>query len=174
LQGTNRYPTLDYTLETITLATPFIEWGWVIDQHRRAWRDGKPDQQQIAQLATLGLAATQLGVGLLKYVVKRKRPARRYQPRLWNTRITSSFPSGHAASSAAFAVITARQCPAARPLIAAYLIASAYSQVYVGNHYAVDVLGGLIIGGAVGHWALGTRDASDDKPAVISIYLPLD
>ena len=174
LEGTNQHPGLDYTLETISLATPFIEWAYVLDLHSKAWPDGDPDQQEFAQLATIGLVSVQLGVGLLKYVVNRKRPARRYQPRLWNTRITPSWPSGHAASSAAFATIAAHQHPSAGPLIYAYLLASAYSQVYVGNHYAFDVLGGLIVGGAVGLWILDTMDDTGANPAVISIYLPLD
>ncbi|MFC1481689.1 phosphatase PAP2 family protein [Candidatus Neomarinimicrobiota bacterium] len=173
LEGANQHPGLDYTMETISLAAPCIEWGFTLSLHNGAGRDGKTDRQEFAQRATAGLVLTQLGACLLKYTVNRERPTRRYEPRLWNTRITPSFPSGHAASSAVFASIAARQYPAAKPLIAAYVLASAYSQVYVGNHYALDVLGGLIFGGVLGNWILGTLDADNSTPAVISIYMTL-
>ena len=97
---------------------------------------------------------TQAVVTALKYALKRERPARDYQPRLWNTRITPSFPSGHTASSAALATIAAGRYPRSGPIAAVYALVSAWSQVYVGNHYVGDVLAGAVAGVVIGKWVL--------------------
>ncbi|MBA7655420.1 MAG: phosphatase PAP2 family protein [Calditrichaeota bacterium] len=85
---------------------------------------------------------------------------RDYQPRLWNTRITPSFPSGHTASSAAWATVAAGRYPRSAPIAAAYALVSAWSQVYVGNHYAGDVLAGAVIGVVIGKWVLSRAEGS--------------
>ena len=103
---------------------------------------------------------TQAVVTMLKYAIKRERPARDYRPRLWNTRITPSFPSGHTASSAAWATIVAGRYPRSTPIAAVYVLASAWSQVYVGNHYVGDVLAGAVAGGLIGKWVLSRAGES--------------
>jgi undecaprenyl-diphosphatase len=63
-----------------------------------------------------------------------------------------SFPSGHAATSFAGATMLAHFLPRQRLLLYALAVAIAYSRVYVGVHYPVDVLAGAALGTAVG-WA---------------------
>lgn len=60
-----------------------------------------------------------------------------------------SFPSGHAATSFACATTLAFAVP--RLAVPLYLLAAAiaYSRVYVGVHYPLDVLGGAVLGLAV-------------------------
>jgi undecaprenyl-diphosphatase len=60
-----------------------------------------------------------------------------------------SFPSGHAATSFACATILAFAAP--RLAVPLYVLAAAiaYSRVYVGVHYPLDVLGGAVLGVAV-------------------------
>jgi membrane-associated phospholipid phosphatase len=82
----------------------------------------------------------------MKYTIRRERPQRHYQPRLWNTRITPSFPSGHTAFSAAMATMVASRYPQSAGLAFLYATGSAYSQVYTGNHYLGDVLAGAVVG----------------------------
>jgi undecaprenyl-diphosphatase len=63
---------------------------------------------------------------------------------------TTSFPSGHAASAAAFAVGVALEKPGlAVPLIVA-AVAVGTSRVVTGAHYPTDVLAGFTIGAAAG------------------------
>ena len=174
LAGSNLHPGVDYAMEGISLATPFIEWGSVIALHGTVWDNQDRSLQHFTQLTTAGLVATQVGVGLLKYAFKRNRPDRHYQPRLWNTRITPSFPSGHTASSAVFASIVAHKYPSAKSLLVLYFLTSAYSQLYVGNHYASDVLGGAILGGLVGRLLVRDQNSSPASPALIYISLPLN
>ncbi len=66
---------------------------------------------------------------------------------------STSFPSGHSASAAAFAVAVGDVLPALRlPLQAAASIV-AFSRVYTGVHYPSDVLVGAAVGGLVGRLA---------------------
>ena len=85
---------------------------------------------------------------VLKRVVDVERPAFRYaEPKaLVPVPRDHSFPSGHAATSFACATVLALAFPRlAAPL---YLLAAAiaYSRVYVGVHYPLDVVGGAVLG----------------------------
>ena len=127
----------DYLLESIALSTPFIEGGVTLKLLKDD--DGLP-------LAS-SLLLTQITCLSIKYIIDRPRPnLRRYKPRLWNTRMTPSFPSGHAASSFAFATFISSRYPRYRPYLWLYAGLSGFSQMYVGNHYPSDVLIGALLG----------------------------
>ena len=69
---------------------------------------------------------------------------------------STSFPSGHSASAAAFAVAVGDLLPAHRmPLRAAASIV-AFSRVYTGVHYPSDVLVGAAVGALLGRLASRT------------------
>jgi membrane-associated phospholipid phosphatase len=63
---------------------------------------------------------------------------------------STSFPSGHAASAAAFATAVATTAPAAAVPVGALAIGVAYSRVLTGVHYPADVVAGALLGAGVG------------------------
>lgn len=144
IEGKNRLPLWDYSMELLTLGTPVVELGTVAGK----W---SADPKEARQLL-VALGATQPVVVTLKYLVNRPRPPRHYQPRLWNTRITPSFPSGHATATAAYVTVLNKQHPGSSPLLISYLLVSGYAQVYIGNHYLSDILAGWVIGYGIGWW----------------------
>ena len=87
----------------------------------------------------------------LKNVFDVERPNVRYaEPEpLVRTPTDLSFPSGHSATSFAAATLIARSVP--RLAVAAYALAAAiaFSRVYVGVHYPLDIVGGAVVGIAV-------------------------
>ena len=63
---------------------------------------------------------------------------------------STSFPSGHSASAAAFAVAVGDALPALRLPLSAAASVVAFSRVYTGVHYPSDVLVGATVGALLG------------------------
>lgn len=62
---------------------------------------------------------------------------------------SSSFPSGHTASAAAFAGVVGKEIPALRVPLDVLAAAVGFSRVYTGAHYPADVLAGWALGRGV-------------------------
>ncbi|MFJ2924670.1 bifunctional phosphatase PAP2/diacylglycerol kinase family protein [Streptomyces massasporeus] len=99
-------------------------------------------------LASMGLATLTVDtVG--KRSVRRPRPLSAAVPlvrRLKRQPVTTSFPSGHAASAAAFAIGVALESPAWGVAVAPVAASVALSRVYTGDHFPSDVLAGAALG----------------------------
>jgi undecaprenyl-diphosphatase len=118
-----------------------------------------PGPTRRAALRGVGaLAATSFLVNtVLKPIARRKRPLIERTPvvrRLKRTPWTTSFPSGHAASAAAFAAGAALEHPASAAVLAPLAAAVGYSRVRVGVHHVSDVVAGAALGVGV---AMATR-----------------
>jgi len=107
-------------------------------------------------LTVIGVALSDWISMAIKALVDRPRPPLRYPtPKtLAPLPHDSSFPSGHAATSFAAATILSFAFPAFAPALFILAAAVAFSRVYVGVHYPLDVIGGAAIGVLV---ALGLR-----------------
>ncbi|MFB8279304.1 bifunctional phosphatase PAP2/diacylglycerol kinase family protein [Nocardia colli] len=124
--------------------------------------------------AVRGLAAVSLASGVANGVAKplfpRRRPPVEAVPllrRLVKPPVSSSFPSGHAASAAAFTTAVALESPGTAAVIAPLAVAVAYSRVHIGVHWPSDVVVGAALGSGV---ALATRRwwaVRDDEPATL-------
>lgn len=93
----------------------------------------------------------------IKQVVERKRPEFSGMQVELRTHSHSghSFPSNHAANSAAIATVMVFFFPAAATVWIFLAALIAYSRVYVGVHFPSDVLGGACLGimtGLFGYW----------------------
>ncbi|GAB2920976.1 bifunctional phosphatase PAP2/diacylglycerol kinase family protein [Streptomyces sundarbansensis] len=99
----------------------------------------------VASLAVASAAINTVGKG----AVRRDRPILDAVPivrRLKRQPVTTSFPSGHAASAAAFATGVALESTGWGAVVAPVAVAVAASRVYTGVHYPSDVLAGAALG----------------------------
>lgn len=99
-------------------------------------------------LLSVGLASAATNV-LAKGLTRRRRPDVQHLPairRLRRTPVTTSFPSGHAASAAAFAVGVAMEAPVLAVPLGGLAAGVAMSRVATGVHYPSDVAAGAVVG----------------------------
>jgi undecaprenyl-diphosphatase len=113
---------------------------------RRALR--RAAARGLSSVAVSSLLANQVG----KRLLSRRRPDLRAIPM---ARIahriprSSSFPSGHSASAAAFAAGVAIEAPALLVPVGVLAAGVAVSRVHTGMHYPSDVVAGVALGGAI-------------------------
>jgi len=102
-------------------------------------------------LVALATAAADLSAAAIKAVTGVERPAfRDALPRpLMHIPHDGSFPSGHAATSFACATVLASFVPRAAPLFYLLAVAIAFSRIYVGAHWVLDVVAGAALGAAI-------------------------
>ncbi|MFI1398296.1 bifunctional phosphatase PAP2/diacylglycerol kinase family protein [Streptomyces sp. NPDC020681] len=111
-------------------------------------RDPRARRAAVRGVASLAVASAVINtVG--KHSVRRARPVLDAIPvirRLKRQPFTTSFPSGHAASAAAFATGVALESKTWGAAVAPVAAAVGLSRVYTGVHYPSDVLAGAALG----------------------------
>jgi undecaprenyl-diphosphatase len=119
---------------------------------------GGPHGRRAALTGVAAIGATSLIVNQpMKMIGDRRRPNRDHlgvpQQRWVTMPSSTSFPSGHSASAAAFAVAVGDLLPVLKvPLRVAALVVS-FSRVFTGVHYPSDILAGATVGALLGRAA---------------------
>jgi membrane-associated phospholipid phosphatase len=160
-------PVLDRTMPALSRAA---DWSrlWLglalvlAVSGRPAWR--RAAARGIASVAVASATAN----GLAKLSVRRRRPPLGGVPaarRVHRAPVTTSFPSGHAASAAAFTVGVALEAPELAVPVGAVAAAVGWSRVWTGAHYPADVLAGAALGAAAS-LALSRGRAAPRRAAV--------
>jgi undecaprenyl-diphosphatase len=164
------HPTLERGLPLLTRAADKSVLWLGISAVLVATGNARARRAAVRGLGSIGVAsllANQVG----KRAVPRRRPdltpipdrrVARYVPR------SSSFPSGHSASAAAFVLGASLEFPPLAPGLAALGAAVAFSRVYTGVHFPSDVLAGVALGASVagaGAALVPAHSADADRPA---------
>ena len=133
----------------------------------------KGTMRKAAVRGVLSIAATSpVANAVLKPLLPRRRPAASELPAyqtIANPPRSSSFPSGHAASSAAFATAVAMESPRTALAVVPLAAAVAYSRVHVGVHWTSDVVVGAALGTGVAlaterWWPVREQDEARARP----------
>lgn len=114
----------------------------------------------LASLAVASLTVNTLG----KRTVRRQRPLLDVVPvvrQLSRQPFTTSFPSGHAASAAAFAVGAGLESRRWGAALAPVAWSVAFSRVYTGVHHPGDVLAGMALGAGAAFAVRGVAPTRD-------------
>jgi len=113
--------------------------------------------RRLGAILIISVLVTTLLVLQIKNIVYKDRPEYEFKVEGLDYRIeldafssSSTYPSGHAARSAAFALILSYMLRSRRinlgSLLWIYPILISISRIYVGEHYPTDVIGGNILG----------------------------
>ena len=121
----------------------------------------------MGSIAVASLLANQVG----KRAVPRRRPLLRDVPTAriaHHVPTSSSFPSGHSASAAAFAVGVAAEFPELAVPIGALAGAVCFSRIFTGVHFTSDVLAGAALGATVAGIGIAAVPAHHQEPVRIN------
>ena len=118
-------------------------------------------------VGSVALASAAANV-VAKQLSGRRRPSTDVVPlarRLLRPPVTTSFPSGHSASAAAFATAVALESPWLGAAVVPVAVGVAVSRVYTGAHYPGDVLAGVALGAGIAAATLRWWPLRVDEPA---------
>jgi undecaprenyl-diphosphatase len=143
---------------------------------------GRPDARRAAVRGLVGVAVASATANVLaKGVFRRVRPVVEELPAARHLRratVTTSFPSGHAASAAAFATGVSLEMPALAVGVGGLATAVAASRVVTGAHYPSDVVAGAVLGIGVGSltvrwWRRGTQPRAGRRRCAATLRGPV-
>jgi membrane-associated phospholipid phosphatase len=145
-------PTLDRMFATVSRTADNSKLWTTVAAGLAVTGGGDGRRAAVDGMASIALASTVVNV-VLKPLGRRRRPDRAAHAvplaRQVAMPVTTSFPSGHAASAFAFATGVTRVLPTVGIPTHAAAAVVAYSRVHTGVHYPLDVIVGAVVGGAL-------------------------
>lgn len=161
-----RWPAAEPVLPRLSrVADHGVLWGGVA---AGLWVFGGARGRRAAMRGVASLAAASALVNTVtKRSVGRARPLLDGMPaagRLRRPPFTTSFPSGHTASAAAFVTGVALESPRAGAAVAPLAASVAFSRVYTGAHFPGDVLAGVVLGAGAAYAVRGMVPSRSQLP----------
>ncbi|MEN8113960.1 MAG: phosphatase PAP2 family protein [Actinomycetota bacterium] len=142
-------PVLDQTLPPLSEAASYSRLWMVIAALIAAFGGRRGRRSAVAGMVAIGVTSALANI-VVKGVANRRRPGIEVpEDRRLKHPDSTSFPSGHTASAAAFSGVIGGEIPELRLPINALAAAVGFSRVYTGVHYPGDVVAGWILGKGV-------------------------
>jgi membrane-associated phospholipid phosphatase len=161
-----RTPALDAALARLSQAANYsrISVGLALVLALAGGRNGA--RAAVRGMASVGVTSSVVNLPF-KPLMRRRRPDRKGlftagRPRAMPD--SRSFPSGHTATSFAFATGVGGELAWAGPPLYALAALVGYSRVHTGLHYPLDVIGGALAGVAVGKLLRAAATRDDARP----------
>lgn len=139
-------PVLDTTLPVLSDAANYSRIWLTVAGLLAAVGGRRQRRAAVEGLVAVAITSAVANVAV-KTLASRKRPASSVpEARRLTQPGSSSFPSGHTASAAAFSGVVGRQLPGLRLPINVLAAAVGFSRIYTGVHYPGDVAAGWLLG----------------------------
>ncbi|TLS41186.1 phosphatase PAP2 family protein [Streptomyces montanus] len=165
--ATRHWPGADHLLPRLSRSANHGVLWFATATALAATRSPKARRAAARGVASLALASATINT-LGKRSVRRPRPLLDAVPMIRQLKrqpITTSFPSGHSASAAAFAAGVALESRPLGAAVAPVAAAVALSRVYTGVHYPSDVLVGAALGVGAAYAVRGVVPTRDQLPS---------
>lgn len=152
-------PIMDFIMPIIT-REKFLLPVYILGLILLVWKGGRKGRIVAIVLVAGAITSDQLSSNLIKDLVGRLRPCQS----LVDLRLLvpcgsgKSFPSSHAVNNFAAAIILTHYYKRFTPIFIIFASIIAFSRIYVGVHYPLDVLGGIIIGSFIGLFVVSLKN----------------
>lgn len=144
-------PILDRVMPALSIAATYSRLWAAIALVLAVFGGRRGRRAAVEGMVTIGVTSL-LANMVLKNLLPRRRPTDHVpEARRLEQPSSSSFPSGHSASAAAFSGIVPRTYPKLWIPLNALAEGVGFSRIYTGVHYPSDVLAGWMLGKAVAY-----------------------